>query len=76
MRQRRLSTETKTLGTFNNVCMTQEEIDLLKDFYPSYWIQYVEKLSAHKESTGKEYASDYATLKMWLTEDIGSLEEV
>ena len=64
----------KLLGEFENVSLTPKEIEKLKEFYPTNWISYVEKLSAHKESTGKEYASDYATLKSWLTEDIGILE--
>lgn len=62
------------LGEFSNVRLSKSEINKLKEFYPSYWIKYVEKLSLHKKSTGREYASDYATIKQWLTMDVGELE--
>ena len=76
MRERRaLEEPKKELGEFRNVRLTDRELKELKEFYPSYWRQYIEKLSMFKESTGKEYASDFATLKSWLTEDIGEMEE-
>ena len=75
MRERRALSEVKELGEFSNVRLTMEEINKLKESYPSYWTNYIERLSTHKESTGKEYASDYATLVSWLIEDIGEYEE-
>ena len=76
MRERRALEEPKMeLGEFNNVRLTKEELQSLKEFFPSYWMQYVDKLSRFKESTGKEYANDFATLKSWLTEDIGEMED-
>ena len=75
MRERRALSEVKELGEFGNVRLTMEEINKLKESYPSYWTNYIERLSTHKESTGKEYASDYATLVSWLIEDIGEYEE-
>ena len=75
MRERRALSEVKELGEFGNVRLTMEEINKLKESYPSYWTNYIERLSTHKESTGKEYASDYATLVGWLREDIGEYEE-
>lgn len=75
MRERRALSEVKELGEFGNVRLTMEEINKLKESYPSYWTNYIERLSTHKESTGKEYASDYATLVSWLREDIGEYEE-
>ena len=62
-------------GQFQNVSMTKEEIEKLKEFYPSYWAKYVDKLSIHKESTGKQYESDYATVIGWLLDDVGDMEE-
>lgn len=76
MRERRALEETKELGEFENVHLTMSEINKLKESYPSYWADYVERLSVHKESTGKEYASDYATIVGWLREDIGTTEEI
>lgn len=75
MRERRLvESMQKTLGEFDNVRLTSGEIEKLKDYYPSHWAKYIEKLSAHKEKTGKEYNSDYATLISWLKEDVGEME--
>jgi hypothetical protein len=80
MRERRAlkNTEVKRLGLgeFDNVHLTDEELAKLKESYPTYWMKYVEKLSAHKESTGKEYKSDYATLVSWLRQDVGEMEEI
>lgn len=72
MRDRRK--KQKMLGEFENVELDKDEIEKLKSFYPNNWAEYIEKLSAHKEATGKVYESDYATLKSWLTKDIGLLE--
>lgn len=63
------------LGEFQNVSLSKEELNKLQEFYPSYWASYIEKLSTHKQSTGKEYESDYATIKGWLLDDIGEMEE-
>ena len=63
------------VGEFSNVFLTHEEMTKLQEFYPSYWSQYIEKLSAHKASGGKSYESDYATIKKWLLEDVGELED-
>ena len=75
MREYRAQQEVmQKLGEFGNVTLSKDEISKLKEFYPSYWIKYVEKLSMHKKSTGKEYASDYATIRQWLAMDVGELE--
>ena len=73
MRERR--EEQSKLGQFQNVVLTKDEIRQLKEFYPSYWVRYIDKLSIHKKSTGREYESDFATLMGWLLEDIGEMEE-
>lgn len=73
MRKKRA--EQKMLGQFQNVSLSKEEIQKLKDFYPSYWMKYIEKLSSHKESTGRTYDNDYATIVGWLIEDVGEMEE-
>ena len=75
MRERRKRDDTLSLGEFENVELTKEELESLKEFYPSYWRDYIEKLSAHKKSKGKVYESDYATIKQWLLVDVGELEE-
>ena len=64
----------KALGEFGNVYLSDEELQKLKEFYPSYWSKYVEKLSAYKESGAKTYENDYAVMKKWLLEDVGDFE--
>ena len=72
MRERRH--DEVVLGEFDNVSLSKSEIEKLKEFYPSHWAKYVEKLSAYKKSTGTTYESDYATLKQWMMKDIGEIE--
>lgn len=72
MRKKRA--EQNMLGQFQNVSIDKEELQKLKEFYPSYWSKYIEKLSVHKQSTGREYDSDYATIVGWLLNDVGEME--
>ena len=72
MREKRAQ---KELGQFQNVGLSKEELQSLKEIYPKSWSKYVDKLSIHKKSTGREYESDYATLMGWMREDIGEMEE-
>lgn len=67
--------EKNRLGQFQNVELSKDEIQKLKEFYPSCWSTYIEKLSVHKESTGRKYESDYATIIGWLIDDVGEMEE-
>lgn len=71
---RRKRAEQNMLGQFQNVSIAKEELQKLKEFYPSYWAKYIEKLSVHKQSTGREYDSDYATIVGWLMNDVGEME--
>lgn len=73
-RERRQKGELITLGMYNNVTMTKKELDTLKEFYPSYWASYIERLSEYKESSGKSYNNDQATIMSWLRKEIGELE--
>jgi hypothetical protein len=72
MRKKRA--EQNMLGQFQNVSIDKEELQKLKEFYPSYWSKYIEKLSIHKQSTGRDYDSDYATIVGWLLNDVGEME--
>lgn len=78
MRDRRAADDSKLLklGHYNNVTLAQDELDRLKEFYPSYWSKYIDKMSYHKESTGRTYESDFATIMGWLLDDVGQYEEV
>ena len=55
-------------GEYNNVLLTDEELDKLKDEYPD-WQDRIERLSSYVASTGKSYKSHYATIRNWARKD-------
>lgn len=56
-------------GRYQNVFLTDKELAELKAELPTVWEQYIEKLSAYMESTGKTYKSHAATIRRWADED-------
>lgn len=57
-------------GRYKNVSLTPPEYELLKNDYPIYADEYIEKLSEYMESTGKSYNNHSATIRSWLKKDI------
>ena len=57
-------------GEYNNVLLTDEELDKLKDEYID-WQERIENLSSYVASTGKSYKSHYATIRNWARKDKG-----
>lgn len=55
-------------GEYNNVLLTDEELEKLKDEYPD-WEERIERLSSYVASTGKTYKSHYATIRNWARKD-------
>jgi predicted phage replisome organizer len=55
-------------GEYNNVLLTDEELDKLKDSYPD-WQDRIERLSEYIASSGKRYKSHYATIRAWAKKD-------
>lgn len=55
-------------GEYNNVLLTDEELEKLKGEYPDY-LDRVERLSSYVASTGKSYKSHYATIRNWARKD-------
>lgn len=55
-------------GEYNNVLLTDEELQKLKTEYSDYQDR-IERLSAYVESTGKRYKSHYATIRNWARKD-------
>jgi len=55
-------------GEYNNVLLTDEELDKLKDEYID-WQDRIENLSSYVASTGKSYKSHYATIRNWARKD-------
>ncbi len=55
-------------GEYNNVLLTDEELDKLKAEYTDYE-ERIERLSSYVASTGKSYKSHYATIRNWARKD-------
>lgn len=55
-------------GEYNNVLLTDDELEKLKDEFPD-WEQRVDRLSSYVASTGKSYKSHYATIRNWARKD-------
>lgn len=51
-------------GEYNNVLLTDDELDKLKDKFPD-WEDRIERLSGYVESKGAKYKSHYATILNW-----------
>ena len=57
------------LGEFENVLITEEELEKLKERFPYDWEDKVERLSEYIQSKGKRYKSHYATILAWARKD-------
>lgn len=55
-------------GEYNNVLLTDDELEKLKSEYPDYE-ERIERLSSYVASTGKSYKSHYATIRNWARKD-------
>ena len=55
-------------GEYNNVLLTDEELEKLKTEYSDYE-ERIERLSSYVASTGKKYKSHYATIRNWARKD-------
>ena len=58
-----------TYGRYNNVILTDTELSGLKTELPDKWEYYIDRLSCHIASTGKQYHSHAATIYKWAQED-------
>ena len=56
-------------GRYNNVILTDTELSGLKTELPDKWEYYIDRLSCHIASTGKQYCSHAATIYKWAQED-------
>ena len=56
-------------GRYNNVILTDTELSGLKTELPDKWEYYIDRLSCHIASTGKQYHSYAATIYKWAQED-------
>ena len=58
-----------TYGRYENVLLSQSELDGLKADLPDKWNYYIDRLSCHIASSGKRYRSHAATIYKWAQED-------
>ena len=58
----------KGYGKFQNVFLSDGDITVLQRTVPSY-IEYIERLSAYMQSTGKSYTDHAATIRCWYDRD-------
>ena len=56
-------------GRYDNVILTDTELSGLKTELPDKWEYYIDRLSCHIASTGKQYHSHAATIYKWAQED-------
>src|SRR5699024_12386533 len=53
------------LGLYENVLLSQSELDGLKADLPDKWNYYIDRLYCHIASSGKRYRSHAATIYKW-----------
>ena len=71
-RERELDTGQPTraaYGRYENVFLSQSELDGLKADLPDKWNYFIDRLSCHIASSGKRYHSHAATIYKWAQED-------
>lgn len=56
-------------GRFCNVFLSDAEINGLKSELPDKWEYYIDRLSVHIASSGKQYHNHAATIYKWAQED-------
>ena len=56
-------------GPYENVRMTEEELEQLKKDFPNDWLDKIDNLSTYMRTHGTEYADHYAIIMKWASED-------
>jgi hypothetical protein len=56
-------------GEYNNVLLSDDELEKIKTELPTNWEQYIQDLSSYMASTGKSYKSHLATIRNWARKD-------
>ena len=56
-------------GEYDNVLLSDEELEALKTELPDSYRDYIERLSEYMASSGKRYKSHLATIRSWARED-------
>lgn len=56
-------------GLYNNVLLSDADLEKLKTEFPADWEQRIERLSEYIASTGKSYKNHLATIRSWARKD-------
>ena len=56
-------------GRFNNVELSDADLNSLETDFPTLYETYIEKLSCYIAEKNKTYKNHYATIVKWITED-------
>ena len=56
-------------GLYENVLLTDEEFEKLKEEFPSDYMERIERLSEYMASSGKKYKNFLATIRNWAKKD-------
>ena len=62
-------------GLYQNVLLTDEDFETLKNEFPSDWELRIERLSEYIASTGKSYKNHLATIRSWARKDASKKTE-
>ena len=68
-RVRKENIQRKPYGRYQNVFLSDEELEKLQSEFPRDWINRIEAVSAYIESTGKKYKNFLATIRNWAKND-------
>ena len=59
----------RSYGRYNNVFLSDTELDELKAELPDKWEYYIDRLSGYIASTGRKYKNHAATIRRWAADD-------
>ncbi len=62
----------KKYGLYQNVFLTDEDMERLKDEFPADYLERIERLSEYTASTGKSYKNHLATIRSWARKETKS----
>ena len=62
-------------GYYENVRLTEEQVEQLKKDFPKQWDTTLERLSSYIQETGKTYKDHFSVLTRWCKEDILKAKE-
>lgn len=62
-------------GKYNNVLLTDEELQKLKEEFPSNWQEWIDRVSEYSASSGKTYKNNLATIRNWARRDAEKVKE-